>query len=107
MGVPIGALSVLSFGVLLAAHVGGGEDAEASYRAAIEAGDSDRWYDLAWLLAQQGGREEEAEVAYREAICHMARRAAVNYSRRVAMRGGSRWGPNEPNGSEDGHGMCV
>ena len=46
----------------------GADDVEAECRAAIEAGDVDRWYGLGLLLGRQPGREREAERAFRSAI---------------------------------------
>src|SRR5215213_696038 len=41
---------------------------EDDLRSAIAAGESDKWFDLGYLLHEQDGREDEAEHAYRMAI---------------------------------------
>ena len=53
---------------MLAAQPGREEEAEAAYRVAVTAGQSDGWLGVGYVLAAQPDRLGDAEAAYREAI---------------------------------------
>ena len=59
------------------------DEAEASYRRALDAGDNSAYSMLAQLLVETG-RSQEAEVVYQEAIAHGAKELLVEYGNLLA-----------------------